>query len=232
MTENKYTNFNTEPLLNKINDLLKKEVDILLSDFMDRHNLLEQTHTQIMNLPSVKYELNRDNKYVSCSVNSCCDDKIRSTVFENIHDMTVKIVKNEVKTFEDKLATIEEKINSLYALINRVIETREVINLCCDVKIKEEPTSECAERENITLEIIDPNSIDEASEEDSSSESEDEDEDEDEDEELFEIEIDGINYCTNNEDNGLIYLMTADGDVGEKVGYLKQGEPFFDEDDK
>ena len=48
----------------------------------------------------------------------------------------------------------------------------------------------------------------------------------------FEIEIDGINYCTNNEDNGLIYLMTADGDVGEKVGYLKQGEPFFDEDDK
>ena len=49
---------------------------------------------------------------------------------------------------------------------------------------------------------------------------------------MFEIEIDGINYCTNNEDNGLIYLMTADGDVGEKVGYLKQGEPFFDEDDK
>ena len=55
MTENKHTTFNTEPLLNKINDLLKNEVDVLLSDFMDRHNLLENTHQQIMNLPSVKH---------------------------------------------------------------------------------------------------------------------------------------------------------------------------------
>ena len=133
MTEHKYTNFNTEPLLNKINSLLKNEVDVLLSDFMDRHNLLETTHLQIMNLPSVKYELNRGTIRESCSVDSCCDDKTRSIMFENIHSIAVKIVKNEVKTFEDKLANIEEKINSLHALINSVIETKEVINLCCDV---------------------------------------------------------------------------------------------------
>ena len=48
----------------------------------------------------------------------------------------------------------------------------------------------------------------------------------------FEIEIDGVNYCTNNEDNGFIYQMTSDGDVGEKVGYLKEGEPFFADDEK
>lgn len=46
-------------------------------------------------------------------------------------------------------------------------------------------------------------------------------------EELIEIEIDDITYCTNDEDNGLIYELDKDGNVGEVVGYLKDGEPFF-----
>jgi len=48
-----------------------------------------------------------------------------------------------------------------------------------------------------------------------------------EEEELFEIEIDGVSYCTGDEDKGIIYELTADGEVGKKVGYLKAGEPFF-----
>jgi hypothetical protein len=292
MTENKYTTFNTEPMLNKINDLLKTEVDVLLSDFMDRHNLLENTHQQIMNLPSVKYELNRDNKHMSIastvSSNSCFTE---STMIERIQSMTVKIVKNEVKSFEDKLANIEDKINRLFSLLENSKEP----TFCCDIKIKEE-----SERENITLEIIDPDIIDdedsdEESDEDSDEESDEENDDseeeevevvekeaplvetvvldndveteeeeeeeeeeedeeeeeeeeveeaeevkaveeteevEKEEEELFEIEIDNVNYCTNNEENGFIYQMTPDGDVGEKVGYLKLGEPFFHADEK
>ena len=50
---------------------------------------------------------------------------------------------------------------------------------------------------------------------------------EEEEEELVEIEIDDITYCTNDEENGVIYELTTDGEVGEKVGYLKEGEPFF-----
>jgi hypothetical protein len=52
------------------------------------------------------------------------------------------------------------------------------------------------------------------------------------DEEICEIEIDEIMYCTNNEDNGFIYQLTEDGDVGEKVGYFKDGEPFFYAEEK
>lgn len=48
-----------------------------------------------------------------------------------------------------------------------------------------------------------------------------------EEEEYVEIEIDNINYCTNNEENGFIYTLTSDGDIGNKIGYLKDGEPFF-----
>ena len=50
---------------------------------------------------------------------------------------------------------------------------------------------------------------------------------ENEEEELFEIEIDDVTYCTNNEDNGFIYEVDKDGNVGEVIGYLKDGEPFF-----
>jgi hypothetical protein len=51
-------------------------------------------------------------------------------------------------------------------------------------------------------------------------------------EEFIEIDIDDVTYCTNNEENGFIYELTEDGDVGEKVGYLKDGEPFFYADEK
>ena len=54
-----------------------------------------------------------------------------------------------------------------------------------------------------------------------------EEEEEEEEEELIEIEIDDVTYCTNDENNGLIYELDKDGNVGETVGYLKDGEPFF-----
>ena len=53
-----------------------------------------------------------------------------------------------------------------------------------------------------------------------------------EEEEYIEIDIDDITYCTNNEENGFIYELTEDGDVGNKIGYLKDGEPFFYADEK
>ena len=54
------------------------------------------------------------------------------------------------------------------------------------------------------------------------------DEDDEEEEELIEIEIDDVTYCTNDENNGLIYELDEEGNVGEKIGYLKDGEAYFD----
>ena len=46
-------------------------------------------------------------------------------------------------------------------------------------------------------------------------------------EDLEVITIDDIDYCTNNEENGFIWELTQEGEQGTKVGYLKDGEPFF-----
>ena len=50
---------------------------------------------------------------------------------------------------------------------------------------------------------------------------------EEEEEEFFEIEIDDVTYYTNDDENGFLYAVLEDDDVGDKVGYIKNSEPFF-----
>ena len=64
-------------------------------------------------------------------------------------------------------------------------------------------------------------------EEEEEEEADEEEEEKEEEEEYFEIEIDDVSYCTNNETSGFIYDLDEDGEVGKKLGYLKDGEPFF-----
>ena len=73
-------------------------------------------------------------------------------------------------------------------------------------------------------EVIEEEKEDDAVETENSSSDE---KDEEEEQELIEIEIDGVTYCTENDENGFIYLIDEDGNVGEATGYLKDGEPFF-----
>jgi hypothetical protein len=48
-----------------------------------------------------------------------------------------------------------------------------------------------------------------------------------EEEEVFEIEIDDITYFATDEENGILYEVDKDGEVGKKVGIIKDGEPIF-----
>jgi hypothetical protein len=63
------------------------------------------------------------------------------------------------------------------------------------------------------------------------SNNEDDNEDDNEDyEELFEIEIDDVSYFASDEENGILYEITSDGEPGEKIGIMKNGEPIFEYD--
>jgi hypothetical protein len=50
---------------------------------------------------------------------------------------------------------------------------------------------------------------------------------EEEEEEVFEIEIDDVTYYATHEENGILYEVDKDGEVGKKVGIIKDGEPIF-----
>jgi hypothetical protein len=45
--------------------------------------------------------------------------------------------------------------------------------------------------------------------------------------EVFEIEIDDVTYFATDEENGDLYEVDKDGDIGKKVGFIKDGEVEF-----
>ena len=52
-------------------------------------------------------------------------------------------------------------------------------------------------------------------------------EEEESEEEVFEIEIDDITYFATDEENGILYEVDSEGEVGNQVGIIKDGEPIF-----
>ena len=82
-----------------------------------------------------------------------------------------------------------------------------------DLKLEEEE-----EEEEETEEVEEVEEVEEEEEETEEVEVE---------EEYVEVTINGVTYCTNDEQNGTIYAVTDDGDLGEEVGVFKQGKPVF-----
>ena len=111
-----------------------------------------------------------------------------------------------------QLETILDKLNILLFDFN---EIKQIVLSLLDTK------KEVASEEEVKHDVSD----EEVSEEEV--QTEEEEEVKEEEEEVFEIEIDDITYFATDEENGILYAMTKDGDVGEKVGIIKEGEPIF-----
>ena len=107
-------------------------------------------------------------------------------------------------------------------------ESKEVIEESSDEEASIETESkeviEESSDEEASIETESKEVIEESSDEEVSVETDTKEEDE---EEIFEIDIDDKTYCTNNDENGFIWELTEDGEQGDKVGYFKEGEPFF-----
>ena len=70
---------------NKLQHDIKKGLNVILSDFKERYNLLEKTHKQIMRLPSVRNHLNK-SPYNIDSDSDSDDEHVKS----NNNDLFVK----------------------------------------------------------------------------------------------------------------------------------------------
>ena len=358
MSEEKIEGFNTQPLMLEIENVIRSGVKTILRDFMTRYELLEKTHNTIMNLPSVRNEMNK------CVVveegEQASSPKVDIATISNVKDMTRVLVREEICVVEKKLDVIEKKFAAFGPILDKIVAKLHSLNE--DVKIFKQPAGaenktieklgmiqpsivSACENENIKFEIKEEDTVAganaglgtvastvantgastvasleeeavastvasleeeadastvasleeeadasleeeedavaslEEEEEDADAEDEEEDADEEEEtvasleeeeeetvasleeeeeavasleeddveteteeadaeeesvaeEEFFEIEIDDVTFCTNDEENGLIYELTEDGEVGDKVGYLKEGEPFFYADEK
>ena len=264
----KLESFNTQPLMTEIEGVIARGVKTILKDFMIRYELLEKTHNTIMNLPSVRNELNKSVDAEKIVTGDDSDKGINS-----INDTTRDYVREEMGGIEKKLDSILNKIHLLDQEVKALKQVSQNENKCAEkIVIKPSIVSAC-ENENIQVEIkeheeeeeeTDDKGVEEEEDEEEEEQEEDEQEEEEqeeeeqaedeetddkgleeeeqaeeeqeeeqeEEEEVTEIEIDDVTYYTNDEENGFIYESTEDNEVGDKVGYLKDGEPFFYADEK
>ena len=171
---------------------------------------------------NIKFEINEE------VVNVESDDETKQEeVIEILEEETVDEEEESAEEEEESAEEEEESAEEEEEEVEKeeenvqeqtVVETEEIETECSSEEESEVDEEEVDEvEEEVDEEIVEetkPNVVEKTVEDET-------------EEELFEIEIDDITYCTNNEDNGIIYQLTEDGDVGEKVGYLKDGEPFF-----
>jgi len=119
--------------------------------------------------------------------------------------------------------------------VNDVKDVKDVLQIQTDLddvfEEEEQIEDELIEEEPLKEKLIEEEPIDEKDLKEEVNDGEEEEPKEQEvndgEEELFEIQIDGKTYATDNERNGVIYALVEDGDVGDKVGYFKDGKAFF-----
>jgi hypothetical protein len=131
MNTNAHNNFNTETLLNEINDVIKKGLNNILKNYMDRYNLLEKTHKQIMMLPSVVNEINENTNYESDENNESDTNKNSQEdepIFVSITEMTKGIVNEEIKLVEQKIVSLEKKYDSIILNFEKMFEKMSLLS--------------------------------------------------------------------------------------------------------
>jgi hypothetical protein len=117
-------------------------------------------------------------------------------------------------------------------VIEEVIEEEEVEME--EVKVEVEAIKVEVEEVEVEVEVEEESEVEVESEEEVLSEVVEEvlsevvvEEEEEEEAEVFEIEIDDISYFATDEENGILYEVDSDGEVGKQVGIIKDGEPIF-----
>ena len=172
--------------------------------------LLEQLNSKIFDLEKEIQNLKNVNvNTVESNTIPICNDTHDNN--ENLGIPTIKLnIEENIKLkIEEKLVNLEKN----YLLESNLQESLEELD-------EEEEEEEENEEEEEEVKTDDEN-------EEEEEEVEEEVKTDDEEEEVFEIEIDDVTYFATDEENGILYNVTSDGEVGNKVGIIKNGEPIF-----
>jgi hypothetical protein len=212
---------------------IKVEDDLIVVKLEQKENIRLEIEEEEESVLSKAESLEEDDESVLSKAESLEEEEAEEEEEEAEEE-------DEEESVLSKVESLEEDENICSECDCKVILDEDIVvvdgkNFCgaCDpTSSKEEEAIEAeaseAEEEEVVEEVVQ-----EAEEDDVETEKSEESASEEEaEEEFIEIDIDDVTYCTNNEENGFIYELTEDGDVGEKVGYLKDGEPFFYADEK
>ena len=210
-----------KPLLNELKCILtshvKQIVDSIIDDYMQTFKTTENLNS-LLDLSEKSY--NNNNYYNKLDLIEKSLDKLNSSIYY-LNDR-IKLLEVDKGTENIKLEINEvskscsipgycEETNSIHS--NKNFNSSS--NSINDIQIFSDKYH-VDKNENVA--IIDVNDKDY---------DEDYDLDEEDEEELFEVEIGGVIFCTNDDKNGEIFEFNEDDTQGEKVGYFKDGKAIF-----
>jgi hypothetical protein len=213
-----------EVKLNKIEKLYDNILPILNKMF-EKITILTEEINQLKKANLTPEVIQNNSIEKSSIVKTCENENIKLNIVENYDSDTEKqIVSYSLKEEEKKELIQQAKIRE------EEVEEEDEEEVEEDEEVEEE--EEEVEEEVVEEVEEEEEEVEEEVEEEEKSveteaKEESEEEEEEEEEEIFEIEIDDVTYCTNNDENGFIWELTEDGEQGEKVGYFKESEPFF-----
>jgi len=244
-------NLNLQRIESKLNDLASLLETHTSSDHLSNylsnqyHNSFveDKNQTKLTSFPGF-------NHYVNTIDLTEEDDSYEAEQFPEIKYIEIKNIEIKIeKVVEEKVVEVEKQNITLeieevaedisfcdlvdHSLDKTIIKVQEVVEEVATEVSEEEVVEDDISEDDVSEEEVatDVSEDEEAAEDKVAIEdeevSEEEVVEEDEDEEVFEIEIDDITYFATDEENGILYEVDKDGEVGKKVGIIKDGEPIF-----
>jgi outer membrane biosynthesis protein TonB len=194
------------------NENIKVDIDSDIEDLDDSSSKVTLT-----NLPIIVKKMEAEESAIEVIEAASEEEEVVDTEsVEEEEEEADEVVEEEE---EEEAASEAEKEEEVASEAEKEEEEEEAAS-------EAEKEEEADEDENSVETETKEEEEEQAESEQEQAESEQEQAESEQEEELFEIDIDDITYCTNDEENGSIYEL-KDGDVGDKVGYFKEGEPFF-----
>jgi hypothetical protein len=223
--------------MKEVSALIERELYQMLDKYMKNYKKYKKTYKHIMKLPAIR----KLKEFKKTKVGSKGSRGVIHMLVNQINELTAQVstLKTALYTYEHENDERREQENISLNIIEPNLE-----DVVADTGTKiyaeliestqpQQTNSNITQTKVVKLDAVaavvsEGESEDEALEEEEEAEEEEAAEEKEEDEEeVFEIEIDDKTYYTNNEENGIIYEALPNDEVGEKIGYLKDGEPFF-----
>ena len=166
MQENKNDNmFDINSIMSDVEKVIQQGLNKLLVNYIERHEMLEKTHKQLIQLPSIVEELNKRNlnqtqkNYINDSESDI--KKYCSSQFITIKDMKENILHNQVSSLETKLCKIEKKYDAIIPILDKLLDKithlnddiKQLQNNNEDVVYKKSSFVKFCENENIGIHI-------------------------------------------------------------------------------
>ena len=163
-----------------------------------------------------------ENIYLNIEDTLVCDDSsveiLDLNEQDDCHDETDIIDVEEIEEEDDEVVELEEEAVELEEQDDEVVEQEEDAE---EEVVEDKPEDEIDIQEDTQEE--EP----EQEEEEVVEDTQEEEGEEEEEEGVFEIEINGVTYFTDDEKNGTIYSVDQNGDPDQEVGTFKNGKPTF-----